>query len=160
MAPKLLSGKYTRLDKRTIMPLATLTDEQVREAAYTACRLKGNIRRLDRSVNLEVMNRAELIKYINSLAPVRSKCRLSPGKPRMAKNKGVGRYCKELLRRVIGTVEGTTQPIGLSYKQMVSMAQRKFPDSAVDERHLRWYATAMRAEGEMIPVHRKRSSWV
>jgi len=70
----------------------------------------------------------------------------------------VGNFCRDLLRLVVGrTNEGFT--VGLSYAKMVEIIQRHYPCSCADEKHLRWYATSMRAAGEMIPVYRERSRW-
>ena len=71
---------------------------------------------------------------------------------------GVGNFCRDLLRVVVGkTDEGF--PVGLSYIKMVELVETYYPCSMADEKHLRWYATSMRAAGEMIPVHRERSRW-
>lgn len=71
----------------------------------------------------------------------------------MKRNTGVGRYCRELLARE------ASPGMGLSYQKIVQMARRKFPDSAVDERHVRWYAAKMRSDEEKIPADRGRSRW-
>lgn len=72
---------------------------------------------------------------------------------------GVGEYCRSLLKVVTGKTEPGGFPVGLGYAEIVAMVRRQYPESAVDSLHLRWYATRMRADGEMIPVHRKRSRW-
>lgn len=105
--------------------------------------------------------RDELIHYIEALRPTPPARRprvVRIRRPRMARNLGVGRYCQALLAKVVGR-DDEGHEWGLSYEKMVKMAQRKFPDSAVDERHLRWYAAKMRREGMTPPVYRERSRW-
>lgn len=79
----------------------------------------------------------------------------------LTKNKvdklGVGNFCRALLRVVVKkNNDGFT--IGLNYAEIVSIVTRHFPFSAADETHLSWYATTMRARGEMIPVYRRERS--
>lgn len=71
---------------------------------------------------------------------------------------GIGNFCKDLLRVVIGKTNDGFQ-IGLGYQEMVKIIQVHYPCSMADEKHLRWYATTMRAAGEIIPVYRERSKW-
>lgn len=66
----------------------------------------------------------------------------------------VGRFCRMLLRIVVEK-NGDGFPVGLNYKKMEKIAKKHFPNSAVTEHHFSWYATSMRAEGEVIPVYRK-----
>lgn len=66
----------------------------------------------------------------------------------------VGKFCRALLRVVVKkNDEGF--PVGLRYADMVEIAKKHFPDSAVNKRHFSWYATTMRATGEVIPVYRE-----
>lgn len=66
----------------------------------------------------------------------------------------VGNFCKILLRVVVRkNEEGFT--VGLSYAKMLNVVKKHFPNSAVTERHFSWYATTMRAAGEIIPVYRE-----
>lgn len=67
---------------------------------------------------------------------------------------GVGKLCK-LLLRVVVRVNGDGYPVGLSYVTMLEIVKTHFPNSAVNKRHFSWYATTMRANGEMIPVYRE-----
>lgn len=106
--------------------------------------------------------REQLIQYIEALRPVPPTRRPRPErvrKARMKKNLGVGKFCLDMLARVVGRTLSDA-PVGLSYNKMVQMAQKKFPDSAVDERHLRWYAAKARRDGLTIPVERERSRWM
>ena len=123
-----------------MIPLAQLTDRQLCEMAW---RRKAPLAALK-------WPRGRLIQYLEANGPKRK---------RMKKNLGVREYVYRLLERVIGETDDGL-PIGLSYKKMVHMAQKKFPDSAVDERHVRWYANKYRADGGIIPVHRERSRWI
>jgi len=68
----------------------------------------------------------------------------------------VGNFCRVLLRAVVEKNKDGF-PVGLSFTKMVQIAKNHFPYSAVNDRHFSWYATRMRAEGEMIPVYRERS---
>lgn len=127
--------------------------------------LEAVARRMERRAvgepeDLRKMTREQLVAYSESLrqpvAPRLSKKRAAGS--RMPKNRGVGRYCRELLARVIET--NADGPVGLSYNKMVKMAAQKFPDSRVDEKHLRWYAAQMRRDNKTIPVERRRSRWI
>lgn len=107
-------------------------------------------------------SRAELISYIESLRPIPKPKRVRPPrvrKPRMPRNTGVGRYCEEVLAIVVER-DSEGHDWGLSYEKMTKMVQKEFPDSAADERHLRWYAAKMRRDGKTIPVYRERSRWI
>lgn len=143
------------MPKRMTIPLDMMTDDNLRD-------IVGVMERRARKMpaNTARWGRRKIVRYINSLK------RPDPIKPprvrkkRMKKNLGVGKYCRDvLLSAVIGkTADG--HPIGHSYMEMTKMAQAKFPDSAVDERHLRWYATQARADGMNIPVYRRKSVWI
>lgn len=124
-------------------PLDQVTDRQLVEMAW----------RRKAPLAAARWPRGKLIQYLEARAP---KVR---GKMRMKKNLGIRTYVFAQLSRVVGeTSEGF--PIGLSYERIVRSAKKKFPDSAVGELHIRWYANKMRADGYMIPVHRKRSRWI
>lgn len=106
------------------------------------------------------MTRADLAEYAVSLRrPPRQRLK-APFVPRqrMPKNLGVGKHVRRLLAKVIA--QSPDGPVGYPYKRIVAMAQRKFPDSAVDERHVRWYAAQMRRDDLTIPVNRARSNWL
>ena len=96
--------------------------------------------------------RGRLIQYIDKQAP---KVKV---KTRMKRNLGVRKFVYTLLERVVGETDDGL-PIGLGYKKIVEMTHKKFPDSAVDKLHVRWYANKYRADGGLIPVHRERSRW-
>lgn len=66
----------------------------------------------------------------------------------------VGSLCRTLLRVIIKK-NSDGFPVGLHYATMVEIVRRHFPNSAVNERHFSWYATSMRAAGEIIPVYRE-----
>ncbi len=133
------------------IPLGRLSNSDLRQIVETAERKRGRA-----TTDTSDWPRSRLVSHIEAYAPPAKQKRAR--RPRMAKNLGVGKFCQELLARVVGqTVDGL--PIGLSYNVMVATAQKKFPDSCVDERHLRWYAAKMRREDHLIPVHRGRSKW-
>lgn len=71
---------------------------------------------------------------------------------------GVGRYVIKQLAIVIATNDDGF-PVGLSYAAVLARTRRKFPESVVDEHHVRWYAAKARRENILIPVYRKRSYW-
>lgn len=139
---------------RGMIPLRDLTMENLRDMAATLERRA----RVRVSEETRLWPRARLVKYIEELRPPERQKLPRAKRPRMPKNLGVGKYCRDLLAKVIGHTEDQL-PIGLSYNEMVRRARKKFPDSCVDERHLRWYAAKMRREDQLIPVHRKRSRW-
>lgn len=138
--------------KDNFKPLADLTIAELQQLADRMLRYNSH-----RAVPTDGMTRRELIEYIESM----NKRWIPKPRPkkgrRMPKNLGVGKWCRAILAEVIG--QGPHGPIGHSYTEMVKMAQKKWPLSAVDERHLRWYATKARGEGIMIPSDRPRSSW-
>lgn len=103
--------------------------------------------------------RRALVVEIEAMAPQPRTIRVPLVKPveRMAR-RGVGKFCRELLAQVVGkTDEG--EPLGMGYLRMLEVVRRRFPDSAVDEKHLRWYASQMRRDGHVIPAWRERSRW-
>lgn len=63
---------------------------------------------------------------------------------------GIGRYARRLLAR---------GPVGLSYRTIMQMVQRRFPGARLDANHLRWYAHTMRESGQVLPTARERSRW-
>lgn len=132
------------------IPRSKLTLKMLHEIAWRRQQVK---RRFKPLVDTTSMTRAEIISFIETMAP---KERIR--KARMPKNTGVGRYCQALLAKVISN--GPDGPIGLSYNKMVKMIAKKFPESAADERHLRWYAAKMRRDDIRIPVERERSKWL
>src|SRR3990167_2876178 len=126
-----------------------------------AVAIRMEVRAEGTPADLERMTRGQLVAYIEALRPPErarlKKARLPAG--RMPKNLGVGRWCRQQLSKIIGqTPDG--HPVGLSYAKIVAAANRKFPMSAFDERHARWYAAQMRRDGLMIPVERERSRWI
>ncbi len=71
---------------------------------------------------------------------------------------GVGPYVKEILQQVVGKTADNF-PIGLTYNEILDLAQTKFPESRVNARHVRWYASKLREQGIQPPVHRGMSKW-
>lgn len=137
----------TRVGQK-IIPVAEMTDGDMLDVAWR-CGAPAEATRWPRE---------RLVEYIEAHEPPCPQVYVSRGpRPRMPKNLGVGRYCREILATVIRT--DASGPWGLSYAEMMKMAKKKFPDSCVDERHLRWYAAQMRREDMTIPVNRERSSW-
>lgn len=67
----------------------------------------------------------------------------------------VGKLCRTLLR-IVMRINDDGFPVGLHYADMTEIVKRHFPNSAVTERHFSWYATQMRAAGEVIPVYREQ----
>lgn len=138
-----------------VIPLEAMTRPQLEEIAI---RLEN---RADGDPSpIETMAPGDLVAYIESLkrpSAARPK-KTRQKRPRMPKNRGVGKYCRELVMRVVAT--GPDGPIGLSYNKMTKMVRRKFPDSAADERHLRWYAAQLRREDKRVPNNRERSRWI
>lgn len=144
------------MNKTPMISLDALTRDELEQIAVRMeCRNAGC-----EPADTQKMTRKALVCYIESLKkpyrglPKRPRVR----KERMPKNLGVGKYCRELLARVIE--EGPEGPVGFSYNKMVDMVQKKFPQSAVDDRHLRWYAAQMRRDDKKIPNNRKRSRWI
>ena len=140
-----------------------MTADQLRELIERCERRKN-----DTPADTHGWSRARLIAHIEFMQPAprgpykkkkKKKAVRRRKKKRMPHNLGVGRHCLELLQRVIGH-DREGHPLGLSYMEMMKMAQEKFPDSAVDERHLRWYAAKARRDDVEIPVYRKRSRWI
>ena len=122
-----------------MIPLIKLTDDDLREMAW----------RRRAPVAATRWPRSRLIQYLEFNGSRRK---------RMKRNLGIREYVYRLLERVIGHTDDG-MPIGLGYKKIMLAARRKFADSAVDERHIRWYANKYRADGGIIPVHRERSKW-
>ena len=146
-----------KADKKNFKPVGELSMDELRQLSDYLLRVNKNaVEPTGR------MTRSELIAYVESLrirpGMARAKKPRVKKKTRMTRNLGVGRRCREILATVVG--RGEHGPIGLSYTKMVEMVQKEFPTSAVDERHLRWYATKARAEGMAIPADRPRSSWL
>ena len=134
-------------------PLAQMTRAELEEIVV---RLETKARA--RPSDLARMTREALCRRAESLyVPPRQK-RPRVKRPRSPRNLGIGRWCQALLAKIVG--QGPHGPIGLSYEKMVAMARRKFPMSAVDERHLRWYAAKMRREDKFVPADRPRSNWL
>ena len=103
-----------------------------------------------------VINLGANKKYIKNW-PTRRLLRFVETGGKNMKKDGVGAYCRQILARVVDEVNG--HPVGLGYGEMVTMVQKKFPNSRADERHLRWYASHLRAEGKSVPAHRRRTYW-
>lgn len=115
-----------------------MTVEQLREAVSIMSRREGGLEPL----RLSQWSRVRCTEWLKQA-----------GAPN-----GIGNFCRDLLRVVVGrTDEGFT--VGLSYAKMVELIRVHYPCSMADEKHLRWYATSMRAAGEMVPVYRERSRW-
>lgn len=139
-------------------PLRRLTVENLRQMVDRLERRRG--RATDSVSDTRGWPKARLVGYLEAKAPPeRQKPLPRVRKQRMPKNLGVAKFCYGLLAVVTGHTEDKL-PIGLSYNEMVKRAQAKFPDSCVDERHLRWYASKMRRENHVIPSHRGRSKWI
>lgn len=136
-----------------LIPLDKLTDDDLREI------IDVMERRHKAKVDSRGWPRASLIAHIQRIGPPPVKAKPERRtKKRMPRNEGVAKYCREILTVVVGKdLDG--HPVGLSYQKMTKMAQKKFPLSCVDERHLRWYACQMRSNGMTPPVHRERSRW-
>lgn len=89
--------------------------------------------------------------------------------PGLKKKVGVGGYCEELLavvdhhvnidgEKVDAKTKGAI-PVGLAYADILTRVTKKFPQSAVDANHLRWYNGRMRRNDVFAPVNRIQSSW-
>lgn len=116
-----------------------MTVEQLREAVSVMSRRGGG----SMPPRLRQWSRKRCIDWLNSHAvPLAS----------------IGDFCRDLLRVVVGKTEEGYH-VGLGYGKMKDIAQTHYPNSLVDEKHLRWYAHDMRDDGEIIPVYRERSKW-
>lgn len=80
------------------------------------------------------------------------------GKKVNARNRGIGEYCREQLLVIKGKTEDG-HPMGLSYESILKAAQKRFPESAVNRGHLRWYSSRMRENGIEVPSYREKSDW-
>lgn len=148
----------------SMVPLADMTRDQLLEIVDVAERRWAE----GPPTDTRRWSKTQMVAYVESLRPDKRAPRKKLAERRATRlktHRGVGKYCLTLLATITGhTPDGL--PIGLSYNRMVRMAQRRFPDSAVDERHLRWYASKARLEARLsgvelvMPVHRKRSVWV
>lgn len=136
-----------------IKPLGDMSVAELREAV-----LNFSIRRR-KPADVDRMTRRQLVELAESLYVPPKPPRPRKRRPRSPKNVGIGKWCQEMLAKVVGH-DTSGQPIGIGYNELVKMARRKFPKSAVDERHFRWYAAKMRREDKFIPVERPRSRWI
>ncbi len=127
-----------------IKPLADMTIEELREAYARVARAPAPL----------LLGRRMLVRLIEGHAPPPPKPKPAPKprRPRMA-CRGVGRYVRELLALDVGGNRG------LSYSVILKKTLKKFPESAVDQKHIAWYATSMRADNKTIPTDRERSRW-
>lgn len=114
--------------------------EQLREAVSVMSRRGGGS---FEPRDLKKWSRERCVKWLETIGPP----------------SGIGNFCRALLRVVTGKTEEGNFPIGLSYSRMVDIIKVHYPNSMADYKHLRWYATSMRAAGEMIPVYREKSQW-
>lgn len=106
--------------------------------------------------------RSDLIARINKLLPAR-------GPKIKSKKLGIGAACYELLGKVLyyeddGGVKHDApssgcHPVGIAYSKILKRVNDRFPESAVNRHHLRWYANRMRSLDMPIPAHREKSEW-
>lgn len=82
---------------------------------------------------------------------------------------GIGAACYAMLGEVLyhADDDGTkhdkpfkgSHPVGIAYDKILTRIKHKFPESAVDRHHLRWYANRMRELDQPVPAHREKSHW-
>jgi len=90
-------------------------------------------------------------------------------KPKGGKKLGIGAAAYALLGEIkhhendkgekLKVAAAGSHPVGFSYSNILKRMQAKFPTSAVDQKHLRWYANKMRELDIFVPVYREKSDW-